>query len=351
MAECRLRSQFFKEKDINYTPGVYERMYSMETILEYAKYLITKNEPFSLAICVANDYKNLSKNYGNNACDKLLETISRVLLKSVSELGIIGKYGDDRFIVLLDGMNDYNDVWRVFHTINTTIVNESVEGVESTPAITSGISRFPIDGNTLEGLLQNNSKALVRGEEKGKACFIIYLAAKHANIVVHENKVTDFSTVEILSDIFEIVNNSSLVSDICNNLLKCLGKYLNPDHLCIQNQDTIISQYFGINSADKNISIMDLNNIKSKYDKKGLFFVNHRRGAYSPDDNALYNFYVNEGINSALVVDIICNGKSYGALRVEMVGNSHTWDSKDKVLYTTTAKLLATVINDRNQKL
>lgn len=351
MAECRLRSQFFKEKDINYTPGIHERMYSMETILEYSKYLIEKNEPFSIAVCVANEYQELSKNYGNNASDKLLAICIKVLLKSVGESGIIAKYGDDRFIVLLDGMNDYNDVWRIFHAINTNIVNETIEGINQTVSITSGISRFPIDGNNLDLILQNNAKALYRGIEKGKACFIIYLGAKHGDIVVHENKLTDFSTVEILSDIFDIVNSGSLISDICNNLLTCLGKYLNPDHLCIQNKDAIIAQFFGINSSEKKISVMDLDNIKNKYDKKGLFFVNHRRGAYSPDDNALYNFYVNEGINSALVANIICNGKSYGALRVEMVGNSHTWDSKDKVLYTTTAKILATVINDRNQKL
>jgi hypothetical protein len=32
-----------------------------------------------------------------------------------------------------------------------------------------------------------------------------------------------------------------------------------------------------------------------------------------------------------------------------MVGNSHTWESKDKVLYTFAAKLLGTIIYNRSK--
>ena len=53
---------------------------------------------------------------------------------------------------------------------------------------------------------------------------------------------------------------------------------------------------------------------------------------------------INEFNNPTRVVDA-----KYGILRVEMVGNSHTWESKDKVLYTFAAKLLGTIIYNRSK--
>lgn len=345
MSENRLRSMFFKEMDIDYTPGNYNRLFSKETIFSYAEYLIAKKEPFSIAISIADDFSTLAKEYGNNACDNLLKNCVDSMLKSIDDAGIMGKYGDDRFIILLDGINEYNDVWRVFHNINTGLSTIFIQDLNKPISLTSGISRFPIDGKKIDDLLKTTAKALTRGKEKGKMCFIIYLEAKHADIVVQETKVTDFSSVEIISEIFNVANNKNNITELCEEIVKTLGGYLNPDHLCIQTNEQIVAKFIGSNTGNNTIiPFMPIDIIKNRFDNKGLFFINNRKASFMPNDNSLYNFFVGEGINSSLIVDIASNDKRFGILRVEMVGNSHTWDSKDRVLYTTAAKLLATVL-------
>ena len=349
MAECKYRAMFFKELDIDYNPEEEKRLFNKETILKYADYLIRHKEPFSLAICIADSYQFLNKNYGNNDCANLLTMCRESLFKAIGEKGMVAKYGDDRYLVLLDGMNEYNDVWMVFHNVNMDLQTKKILNGEVPVSFTTGISRYPIDNQDVEGLVLTTKKALVRGKEKGKPCFIIYLAAKHSHIVLNEVKVTEFSTVEIISDLFNIANKSKTIKDLIDGIIKELGDFMNPDHLSVQSKNAVLAKFIGTNCQNKEVPPMDYNSICNRFDDNGLFFVNARKAAIAGEDRSLYEFYVKNTINSALCVEIACNDAKYGILRVEMVGNSHTWESKDKVLYTFAAKLLGTIIYNRSK--
>lgn len=81
-------------------------LHNRHKINEYTKQLkrISDNSDttFSLIMCDVNDFKNINDTFGHNMGDEVLKFISDSLLKVVRSNDIIGRWGGDEFIILIN---------------------------------------------------------------------------------------------------------------------------------------------------------------------------------------------------------------------------------------------------------
>ena len=181
---------YFKEQDLEFAFDGLTKVLNREMITSYLSYLIQNKQVFTVCLCDIDNFKSVNDNYGHMLGDEILQIMAENIEQTVGDKGVVGRYGGDEFMIILEGITEYNDVWEVCHKMNVSAGRIKYEKAEElNVTLTTGISRYPIDGQTYEELIGKADRALYRGKMKGRNCFIIYLAAKHSNILIEPNKI------------------------------------------------------------------------------------------------------------------------------------------------------------------
>ena len=156
--------EYFKDLDSQYAFDGLTKVLSREMITNYLAYMVQSKKPFTVCLCDVDNFKSVNDNYGHMLGDEILPKIAESIENTVGNKGVVGRYGGDEFMIILDGMTEYNDVWEVCHKINVTAGRLKYEKAEElNVTLTTGISRYPIDGQTYEELLSKADRALYRG--------------------------------------------------------------------------------------------------------------------------------------------------------------------------------------------
>ncbi len=206
--------------------GVISRQY----ILEFAKHLIQNKTPFSMCMIDIDNFKNINDTYGHNFGDIVLKDIANGLIKFVGKEGLVGRFGGDEFIII--NLKAYNyDALHEFYTkmfeCKYAIRREfEYEGIKIFITGTIGSATYPLDAQDYSDLFAKMDKALYRGKIKGRNCFIIYVHAKHKDIVVKErgtNSLIDQFTK--VTQLMETEDSFKLTTDIIDYLYRILHPY------------------------------------------------------------------------------------------------------------------------------
>lgn len=343
-----LRNEFFSKKEIDYST-LENNIFNKETMIEYAKFLVSKGNPFTYAVLCADDYQNINTSYGSSALISLMNTIEKTIIESVGQKALIGSLSQDKLILIGENIADYNEVWMLFHNINISFEKAKIPNLDIKISLTSGIARYPLDGKTFEEVEANNAKALYRGKEKGKACFIIYLAAKHAGIVVKKEAVTTIDVTDIIGNAFEAVEYIDDIKKAANDIIKYVSNRLSFDHISIQLDDNIVAEYINPMCKQKTFTLIEIEHIVDLYDRNGLFYFNTKKALLQALRQNLYDRFNYQNVTSSLMVDINYQTNHYGMLRVDVVGNSHSWTIEDRTLFVTIGRLLGYSIYAKNK--
>lgn len=179
------RFSFFDNMNIDNIRDGLTGVLRREHIISLCNDLIAKKNPFSMMILDIDNFKLINDNYGHSIGDEVLNTMAGKLIESVGENGIVGRYGGDEFIIVSTKVYEYDDVWKFIKKIYTEVFRYNVldsNVVEFFLSCTTGSVSFPRDATNYKTLFQKADKALYRGKQKGRNCFIIYVEEKHKNI-------------------------------------------------------------------------------------------------------------------------------------------------------------------------
>ena len=182
--------EYFKGLDMEYVLDALTGCISRGYIIGFVKYLIDNKEPFAFSIIDLDNFKLINDNYGHSVGDECLITISDSFIKYIGDDGLVGRYGGDEFIVIYlckDPTYDRTHEFftRLYH--DKQIIRRTLElsSVRLFVTATAGVASFPYDSLNFDDLFQKADKALYRGKQKGRNCYIIYVEEKHKNIDVH----------------------------------------------------------------------------------------------------------------------------------------------------------------------
>ena len=129
-----------------------------------------KNKKKLALLFIDLDYfKDVNDTLGHEIGDKLLQAVALRLNELVNDLGIIGRFGGDEFIILINNF----DSDKVVKNLATNIVDSfkerfQISDLTLTISASIGISIFPDDSNNSKELLKQSDLAMYHAKETGR---------------------------------------------------------------------------------------------------------------------------------------------------------------------------------------
>lgn len=125
----------------------------------------------SVMIMDIDYFKNYNDTNGHPAGDRVLKKVSASLQKHVREVDVVCRYGGEEFTVVLPEI-DKEGAFILAERLRVSIANEEYENEKAQPngnlTISIGLAAFPLDGVTVEGLVNNADTALYNAKETGR---------------------------------------------------------------------------------------------------------------------------------------------------------------------------------------
>lgn len=339
---------YFQNQDLQFAFDGLTKVLNREMISSYLSFMIQSKRPFTVCLCDIDNFKSVNDNYGHMLGDEILQIIGAEIERVIGNKGVVGRYGGDEFMIIFDGITEYNDVWEVCHNINVFVGRIKYEKAEElNVTLTTGITRFPIDGQTYEELLSKADRALYRGKMKGRNCFVIYLAAKHSNILIQATKEKLFSSMEMICRIFNILTVGDDLKKSIKSVIQYLSSYLMMDHICIQSTSKICVEQIHSLCVVKEFEYIDHALICKEMNSSGLFFLNSRKSLVQTGSMSLHSAMKNQQIQAQFAIIIESNGVQVGLLRVDCT-NIKVWQSAEMDLFIVAGKLISVLLSKAN---
>lgn len=199
-------------------------LFNKRAIHEYAVEKVQEGKSLYLGMMDIDDFKKINDGYGHMFGDEVLSKVSEIVRSVIDSRGIVGRFGGDEFMLVLDRIPDEETLRYIFKVISKHI-QWAYKDIKDSMAITTscGIAKFPDDGANFEELLKKADKALYIAKEKGKNRYIIYDEKKHGNVVNEEVDERSIGIKAIVSDERKAVVMSELVLELHYQGVNALG--------------------------------------------------------------------------------------------------------------------------------
>jgi len=144
--------------------------YSFEERLEQALRTAKRTrQPLAVLFVDLDHFKNINDTLGHHAGDAVLIEVANRLRRISRESDIVARLGGDEFVVTLNGLNKSTDATPIAEKILRTLSEPYQAGpgeVRSSSSI--GISLFPMDGDSVEVLMQHADTAMYHVKAQGR---------------------------------------------------------------------------------------------------------------------------------------------------------------------------------------
>lgn len=152
--------------------GLYNRRYiigKLENELE--DYKKTKNN-FSIILADIDHFKYINDTFGHNFGDQVLKSISKNLLATVKDKGIVSRWGGEEFLILLPETNIL-PAKTLAENIRQSIQNEIIIYDDSPVSVTLTLGvTVNKDLETIDDTIRNSDNALYSGKNNGRNCVV-----------------------------------------------------------------------------------------------------------------------------------------------------------------------------------
>ena len=337
---------YFRGRDLTYSFDELTGVLKREEIAAYVRYLLAEGVPFSFAMVDLDNFKMVNDTMGHIRGDRVLAIAAEYLVERVDGKGVVGRFGGDEFMIVLEGINEYKQVWALGHDINMNIGSLRFSEIRGlTLTVTMGFSRYPADGDTYEKLLAVADKALYRGKMKGRNCFIIYLPEKHADIDITKANDKKYSSTHLCARVFHYLTMTDSIEEGIDTLLKQFVSYFMVDHICIQTRSGINFQVIHYLSKNKKFIPLDYDAVGSYFNSLGLVYFNKVEDMREEDYSDILREMRNQHISSALYSKIAAFGREYGFIRVDMTDTVRIWQQTEMDIITIMANLIGVLLH------
>ncbi len=343
---------YFKEKDLSYSFDNLTGILNRESIIGYIDWLIKEDHKFSFFLIDIDNFKNVNDTFGHAVGDVVLLQVARYLVDTVGDKGVIGRYGGDEFMVVIDDINEYRDVWRYGHDIDMNIGDIKFDGIPSLAiTVSTGIARYPLNAKDYEELLEVADKALYRAKMKGRNCFIIYLPEKHANISLQKERDKKLTPMQQCFNIFSSLTacGEDISTAISTAFKSFISNYMF-DHICLETHEDISHSVVFTLSQNKSFTHIDYKLIESTINSAGYVSINqtsHLNDSYSE----IIEEFKKQQISSTLYCKIAAYGTNYGFIRVDTVNTARIWQNMEISMLMFAANAIGLLLHYQNRTL
>lgn len=150
-------------------------LYNRKFLDEHTKKLIpqAKRENFNIGVLLLDmdHFKAVNDEYGHDIGDKVLKELARILSESVRESDVVVRYGGEEFVVLLVNIKTEEDALAVANKIRNKVADNEIDvyaGAKLRKTISIGLSMFPDDSTSIDGVIKNADIALYEAKRNGR---------------------------------------------------------------------------------------------------------------------------------------------------------------------------------------
>lgn len=192
------------------------KAYTRDRVMDIAEDLIREynstNIEFALLMIDIDKFKNINDTYGHQFGDEVLKRIVKIAKKNVRDTDIIGRYGGEEFLILLQGVDPQN-AFNVAEKIRKSIEEYVYPKNDISVTISIGVAHFPTNGYLLDDLIFRADQALYFAKEvKGRNSTVIWNEEmveikdlKNFNLEVNiDNLFQDFDSITNIIEISKL---------------------------------------------------------------------------------------------------------------------------------------------------
>ena len=205
-------SEILQELKIDALTGAYNK----KAIMNFAekRFVPGTKENAMLAIVDLDHFKPVNDAYGHLAGDKVLSEAGKILKNIVGEGGVVGRYGGDEFLLILEDMDDENNFRALFRTINNDI-RAAFENMFSDIKVTAsiGAAMYSKDGDSFDELFKKADFCLYRAKDKGRDRYVFFRTDLHGELY---KQATAAKTEGIKYDVREVLELKSMADFLLN---------------------------------------------------------------------------------------------------------------------------------------
>lgn len=144
--------------------------------LEHAMHKAHRNKHLVAILFLDLDrFKNINDGLGHDVGDGMLKEVSKRLQQAMREDDTVARLGGDEFVIILEELTDPGSAAGVAAKCLTTLSRRMViNGIEIFPTVSIGISLFPEDSTSVDGLMKCADTAMYRAKDAGRNSFQFY---------------------------------------------------------------------------------------------------------------------------------------------------------------------------------
>ncbi len=320
------------------------KAFSKKVFHAFGEYLIQEKIPFALFFIDFDTFKKVNDNLGHSVGDQALIDCVRMLKSCILDIGFLFRNGGDEFAIITPNVQDRQRVWDIAHMYSEYVRNNHFSYLKSvfpqgTMTLTSGIVLYPFDGIDMESLLSLADKALYRGKQKGKNCYIIYDRQMHANITVSnkQNNIRPSDMVQSIFKAFQKENDSILaLKDLCQSFGKIYANSL------IAYQDDRQSHILFHDEAEKEFSFIPLTEEEINLPNEDKKMVYKRNIMNDISQSSLLRKMELMHIRTFLAYKLVSPEKKDGYFII-MARRDKVWSEEERGFYLTATLLFSTL--------
>lgn len=335
-----LNNEFLKDQDEEVLEP-FLKCLNRKFIIMYAEYLIKKGTPFSMTLIDIDNFKLINDSYGHLVGDQILLNVTSKMMDYFDESTIVGRYGGDEFLIINTKDIEYDDIWNFLKGFYQTVFRHSIqveENLDILTTITSGSVVFPKDGNDYNALFEKSDKALYRGKQKGRNCFIIYVDEKHKNIDINKRFL---SLPYLINETFEIITKQKDYKKGLRNAFSFICNTISCTKMALQINGKNLIMY---SKTDDNLP--SLNDIidDSLFDENKTLFVNDY-SSFKYYNKVLHSYCWNNKIKSLAILKLNFGDEDLGYLVCVDSSIKRIWQQTDTCIFQFIAKMASTFLH------
>ena len=136
---------------------------------------IAPGESIVIAILDLDNFKLVNDTFGHLYGDKIIIRFANIISKCIGNRGIIGRFGGDEFMILLENIQDELDLRSVLRSIRTSVEMEFKDIGDNISLTTSiGAATYPKDAKDYDELFTKTDYCLYLSKMRGKNRYVMF---------------------------------------------------------------------------------------------------------------------------------------------------------------------------------
>lgn len=148
--------------------GIYNRKYFFDSVED----IISKNTHRKFAVIMVDfdDFKKMNDIYGHQYGDEVLIQTTTLISTLLKPNDMLARYGGEELIIYIDNIEDRDMVFNSISNIRIKVSENEVKYNNISKCVTAsfGLSFYPLDGSTLQNVINIADNRLYRAKKNGK---------------------------------------------------------------------------------------------------------------------------------------------------------------------------------------